>query len=202
MIYNFINCFRNDIILLGGKPMEKDLENKELYKTKTNLDFEEYKKYNKAVLKKFNHNKLVILIIILIMLLYYPWKYKVEELTIPLVLIIIFGTMIGIGIGMIILKLLCSSILKKSYKTLEKHTPESLKTEIYFYEIYLVQKSAISTYQLNYDKVYDWIETNDNFYIMTNQRQGIVIIKKNCSKKLISFLQQVKIGKEENQNNK
>lgn len=171
--------------------MVKDLKNKELYKTKTTLDFEEYKKYNKAVLKRFNHNKLLIILIIFIMLFYYFWKYQADELTMPLILSIILGTMIGIGLGMIIVKLLRSSILKKSYRILEKHTPESLKTEICFYESYLVQKSAISTYQLDYDKVYEWIETNDNFYIMTNQRQEIVIVKKNCSKKLLSFLQQL-----------
>ena len=167
--------------------MKKNIEANELYKTETNLDYEEYKKYNKALFKTFSKRKLLLLLL-LFAVIYSVVVFQNRTLTAGLIFSIILGIIIGIFLGMLLIKLLRSITIKTTYKTLEKHSKENLNTKIYFYKDYLIQESSISTYKLEYSKIYKIIETEENFYIMINERQGIAIIKKNCTEELISFL--------------
>ena len=47
-------------------------------------------------------------------------------------------------------------------------------------------------YKVFYKDLYEILETKDNFYLMLSQNQGVIIIKENCNKKLIEFIEGLK----------
>ena len=49
---------------------------------------------------------------------------------------------------------------------------------------------AVTT--LKYSQIFRILETKTNFYLLTAENQGTIIVKKNCSPALIAFLKELK----------
>lgn len=63
---------------------------------------------------------------------------------------------------------------------------------VYFYNEYLTEANVNGTTILAYADIYKIIETKTNFYIMLARNKGVIIIKQNCTPELIIFLQNLK----------
>lgn len=160
---------------------------KQLFKTTTKYTFKEYEKFNNVLRSKSNRLQLRISLLVFNILIIY------------LIVTAFIENDINLGILLIIILILFPILLLKIMKTINKKVYDShpswnnTECKILFYENYLEQTNEnFNPYKLEYKDINCILETKTNFYFMVTSNQGVIIVKNNCSPKLISFLQELK----------
>jgi len=160
---------------------------KKLFKTTTKYTFKEYEKFNNVLRSKSNKLQLKISLIVFSIALIY------------LIFTAVMENNIKFGILLIIIMILFPVLIFKVMKAINKKVYDShpswnnTEYKIVFCENYLEQTNEnYNPYKLEYKDINCIIETKPNFYIMVTTNQGVIIVKENCSSKLISFLQELK----------
>ena len=163
-----------------------------LYKTQTAYSFEEYSKYNEAVLLKQKGFKAVMIIIpVLYILLMVAVFYSTREIS--TVFVVLFALLLSTAIFIASFK----KTIKKTYYSNKAIT--SCVADFEFYDNYVREITQNGETKLEYSKIYKIIETKTNFYIMLSVNQGFIIVKANCTDGLIDFIKSLK-EKNESQN--
>lgn len=159
----------------------------QLFKTTTKYTFKEYEKFNNVLRSKSDRLQLRISLLVFTILLIY------------LIVTAFIENDINFGILLIIILILFPILLLKIMKTINKKVYDShpswnnTEYKIMFYENYLEQTNEnFNPYKLEYKDINCILETKTNFYFMVTSNQGVIIVKNNCSPKLISFLQELK----------
>lgn len=148
-----------------------------LYTMNSKFTFEEYKKFNYALLKKRHH--LLILAIYEIIL-----------------------ALIGIGTGnmfIIVFTIIFPLILywiqnrniKKIYNS--NKVVQNLDVIYEFYDTYFVEKSEHGEMKIEYSKFDEIFETKTNFYLMIAKNQGYMLPKSNMPSGLEEFIRNIKL---------
>ena len=162
-----------------------------LYETNTKITIDEYKKYNKTLFKKVNFIRGLLALIVSILLVVFIILPKANLSTIETISLFL-AYFIGFVIAVLFLKLFQNISVKSTYKKLNKNNPDVLDMKLIFYKDYMIQKTKKNEYKVYYKDLYEVLETKDNFYLMLSQNQGVIIIKSNCNKKLIEFIEELK----------
>lgn len=162
-----------------------------LYETNTKITIDEYKKYNKTLFKKVNFIRGLLALIVSILLVVFIILPKANLSTIETISLFL-AYFIGFVIAVLFLKLFQNISVKSTYKKLNKNNPDVLDMKLIFYKDYMIQKTKKNEYKVYYKDLYEILETRDNFYLMLSQNQGVIIIKENCNKKLIEFIEGLK----------
>lgn len=148
-----------------------------LYTMTSKFTFEEYKKFNYALLKKRHH--LLILAIYEIIL-----------------------ALIGIGTGnmlimvfTIVFPLILYWIQNKNIKKIynSNKVVQNLDVNYEFYDTYLVEKSEHGKMKIEYSKLDEIFETKTNFYLMIAKNQGYMLPKSDMPTGLEEFIRNIKI---------
>lgn len=156
-----------------------------LYKTQTAYSFEEYSKYNEAVLLKQKSLKAVMIIIpVLYVLLMGAVFYSTREIS--TVFVVLFALLLSTAIFIASFK----KTIKKTYYSNKAIT--SCVADFEFYNNYVREITQNGETKLEYSKIYKIIETKTNFYIMASVNQGFIIVKGNCPDGLIDFIKSIK----------
>lgn len=148
-----------------------------LYTMNSKFTFEEYKKFNYALLKKRHH--LLILAIYEIIL-----------------------ALIGIGTGnmfIIVFTIIFPLILywiqnrniKKIYNS--NKVVQNLDVIYEFYDTYFVEKSEHGEMKIEYSKFDEIFETKTNFYLMIAKNQGYMLPKSDMPSELEEFIRNIKL---------
>ena len=148
-----------------------------LYNMNSKFTFEEYKKFNYALLKKRHH--LLILAIYEIIL-----------------------ALIGIGTGnmfIIVFTIIFPLILywiqnrniKKIYNS--NKVVQNLDVIYEFYDTYFVEKSEHGEMKIEYSKFDEIFETKTNFYLMIAKNQGYMLPKSDMPSELEEFIRNIKL---------
>ena len=148
-----------------------------LYTMNSKFTFEEYKKFNYALLKKRHH--LLILAIYEIIL-----------------------ALIGIGTGnmfIIVFTIIFPLILywiqnrniKKIYNS--NKVVQNLDVINEFYDTYFVEKSEHGEMKIEYSKFDEIFETKTNFYLMIAKNQGYMLPKSDMPSELEEFIRNIKL---------
>ena len=148
-----------------------------LYTMNSKFTFEEYKKFNYALLKKRHH--LLILAIYEIIL-----------------------ALIGIGTGnmfIIVFTIIFPLILywiqnrniKKIYNS--NKVVQNLDVIYEFYDTYFVEKSEHGEMKIKYLKFDEIFETKTNFYLMIAKNQGYMLPKSDMPSELEEFIRNIKL---------
>lgn len=147
-----------------------------LYRVTSKLTFEEYKKFNNAVIKN-NH----------IMLL----------LIVALILILLGGILLG-NIFLLIFAFIYPFLFVIVKNISVKRTFESNKltknmdVTFEFYDDYFVEKHAVGEGKIFYNQLNNIIETKTNFYLMIAKNQGYMISKQDMPEGLEQFILKIK----------
>ena len=156
-----------------------------LFKTQTAYSFEEYSKYNEAVLLKQK-------------------GFKAVMITLPVLYVLLMGVVLYATkepstVFVLVLALLLSAVIfTASFKKSVKKTYYSNKAitscvaDFEFFDNYVREKTENGETKLEYSKIYKIIETKTNFYIMLSVNQGFIIVKANCTDGLIDFIKSLK----------
>ena len=156
-----------------------------LYKTQTAYSFEEYSKYNEAVLLKQKSLKAVMIIIpVLYVLLMGAVFYSTREISTVFVLVLALLLSTAIFIASF------KKTIKKTYYSNKAIT--SCVADFEFYNNYVREITQNGETKLEYSKIYKIIETKTNFYIMASVNQGFIIVKGNCPDGLVDFIKSIK----------
>ncbi len=156
-----------------------------LYKTQTAYSFEEYSKYNEAVLLKQKGFKAVMIIIpVLYVLLMGAVFYSTMEIS--TVFALLFALLLSTAIFIASFK----KAVKKTYYSNKAIT--SCVADFEFYDNYVREITQNGETKLEYSKIYKIIETKTNFYIMASVNQGFIIVKGNCPDGLVDFIKSIK----------
>lgn len=156
-----------------------------LYKTQTAYSFEEYSKYNEAVLLKQKSLKAVMIIIpVLYILLMVAVFYSTREIS--TVFVVLFALLLSTAVFIASFK----KTVKKTYYSNKAIT--SCVADFEFYDNYVREITQNGETKLEYSKIYKIIETKTNFYIMASVNQGFIIVKGNCPDGLVDFIKSIK----------
>lgn len=156
-----------------------------LYKTQTAYSFEEYSKYNEAVLLKQKSLKAVMIIIpVLYVLLMGAVFYSTREIS--TVFVVLFALLLSTAVFIASFK----KTVKKTYYSNKAIT--SCVADFEFYDNYVREITQNGETKLEYSKIYKIIETKTNFYIMASVNQGFIIVKGNCPDGLVDFIKSIK----------
>lgn len=156
-----------------------------LYKTQTAYSFEEYSKYNEAVLLKQKGFKAVMITLpVLYVLLMGAVFYSTREIS--TVFVVLFALLLSTAIFIASFK----KTIKKTYYSNKAIT--SCVADFEFYDNYVREITQNGETKLEYSKIYKIIETKTNFYIMASVNQGFIIVKSNCPDGLIDFIKSIK----------
>lgn len=162
-----------------------------LYETNTKITIDEYKKYNKTLFKKVNFIRGLLALIVSILLVVFIILPKANLSTIETISLFL-AYFIGFLLAVLFLKLFQKISVKSTYKKINKNDPDLLDMKLIFYKDYMIQKTKKHEYKVYYKDLYEVLETKDNFYLMLSQNQGVIIIKANCNKRLIEFIEGLK----------
>lgn len=156
-----------------------------LYKTQTAYSFEEYSKYNEAVLLKQKGFKAVMITLpVLYVLLMGAVFYSTREIS--TVFVVLFALLLSTAVFIASFK----KTVKKTYYSNKAIT--SCVADFEFYDNYVREITQNGETKLEYSKIYKIIETKTNFYIMASVNQGFIIVKGNCPDGLIDFIKSIK----------
>lgn len=156
-----------------------------LYKTQTAYSFEEYSKYNEAVLLKQKGFKAVMITLpVLYVLLMGAVFYSTREIS--TVFVVLFALLLSTAIFIASFK----KTVKKTYYSNKAIT--SCVADFEFYDNYVREITQNGETKLEYSKIYKIIETKTNFYIMASVNQGFIIVKGNCPDGLVDFIKSIK----------
>lgn len=156
-----------------------------LYKTQTAYSFEEYSKYNEAVLLKQKSLKAVMIIIpVLYVLLMGAVFYSTREIS------TVFALLFALLLSTVVFIASFKKTVKKTYYSNKAIT--SCVADFEFYDNYVREITQNGETKLEYSKIYKIIETKTNFYIMASVNQGFIIVKGNCPDGLVDFIKSIK----------
>lgn len=148
-----------------------------LFKVETECNFEEYKRFYRAIMNKIN--KLPVLIAVMMGMLFLLACLK-KDLVYVFIAILVPITFRVIEV----------IIAKKVYESNKMLKDITLNYE--FYEEYFEQKNTVGNTKIVYDKIYMIVETDTNFYIMIARNQGYIVNKGNCSQEFIGFIRKIR----------
>ena len=176
-----------------------------LFTTQTDLILEEYQKFNAAVMSKnYENSKLkkhlkwiwiLVAVAILEIVVFHllPGNSGAYD-TFSVILITVTAIIIILSL-VAYLFIRCPFFLNKSVEKayfsnsfLQNNRLQSFS----FYADHFEEKTNASLSKIEYSLIHTIIETETNFYILTGENQGYVIIKNNCSPELIEFIQNLK----------
>ena len=153
-----------------------------LYETNTKYDFEEYKRFNYAIVSRINKMpaKVVAVIVLFLLLAYLYMNQSLYATSVLSMSALIFPLIIIYSIN---------SNIKKTYDS--NKSMKGLKVKFEFYDSYCLYKSEMGEEKVEYKNLYKVIETKTNFYLMVAKNQGLMLVKNNCSDKLQEFLRKL-----------
>ena len=156
--------------------------------TTTMLTYDEYKKFNYAVLHKTLGFKMKILYIASAVLIIINVILIFSQGFIDSYNIAMFAF---VFIWLFLLYFIPNRQIKKTYNTTK--IIQNYNSIMTFYDDYYTEKSDFNFTQIKYDELHKIIETNTHFYLLVGEIGGSIVIKENCSAQLIEFLQKIKI---------
>lgn len=144
-----------------------------LYTARTEMTFEEYRKFNRYVNFYINRLPLVVLacaaLLCLMAYLQRDWIFVVMAVLFP-----IAGFLAR------------SRQEKKAYRSNE--SVQGTWCTYRFYEQGFEMESAIGHSRFAYRKLYRIAETKTNLYLMIAKNQGVILVKQDCPQGLVEFL--------------
>lgn len=151
--------------------MDMSGEDKALFVTKTIINQEEFKRFQKYFLNSGKYNLwskllMVLLALLVIIISYYKHNYRV------LYLVIAFSIIYPIALTVTI-----NWQIKKKYENKKKIN--ELIEEFRFYNNHFVSKLEKSCIKIAYEEVLKCVETKKDFYIFMQDNQAFIIIKNN-----------------------
>lgn len=149
-----------------------------LFTTETAYTYDEYKRFNLALMRKnliIIYSLLAALLLLVILSSVLNGWSKFGAYYIPAVVFVAAYLPFGINLT-----------IKRTYKSNKLIT----KTvgNFSFYESKVVETTDNATVNYKYSDLSSIIETQTNFYLMIAKNQGMIIVKQNCSAELIEFL--------------
>ncbi len=156
--------------------------------TETIITLDELYKLNMCLYKK-NYNNKWIYFILLVLILYsiIPNLDTFDVHT-------FIGSLIAITFILVLFRFINKRIMKKQVKNYFESNKQIQNQLIHyiFHEEYVHIQTNNSSAKLDYQKLYKIYETKENIYLMESNMSGHILIKKNCSPDLISFIKQLK----------
>jgi len=160
------------MVIIVIKEKNKGLKTKKifkiLYKTKTIISINEFKKFQKFYLNKFNSSffpKLIMVILAVVAVALNLLKGNLDIVFIVIVFIIIYP---------FLLKFALNRQINKMYKSNKKIN--MLEENINFYEDFFESKSKINYSKTFYDDIYLVCYVKVNIYIFIIDNQGFILI--------------------------
>ena len=150
-----------------------------LYKTTTKFTFEEYKRFNNAVMMK-KHVLVIMIIAILLILL--------GGILLDNLFLIVFAILYPL-----MFILVKNHSVKKVFDS--NKITQNVDVTFEFYEDYFEEKHEAGEAKIPYDKLNEIIETKTNFYLMIAKNQGYMISKQNMPDGLEEFIKKIKLEK-------
>ena len=147
-----------------------------LHKTSINYSYEEYKKFNMALVKK----KHLILLSAIAVLCIIAGGILLKNL-----FLILFGIVYPF---LFILSI--HSGIKKTFNS--NKLLQNIEVNYEFYEDHMLEKHEGGEANVPYDKLDEIIETKTNFYLMIAKNQGFMILKSNMPEGLDEFIRNLK----------
>ena len=176
-----------------------------LFTTQTDLNLDEYKKFNAAVASKNLDNSkskkrlkwicILLAVCLLEVIIFNLLPGHSDGDNTFTVIFITAAIVITVSALLAYLLMRFPFFLNKAAEKAYYSNPFLQKNhlQVYsFYEEYLEEKNNDSSAKIEYSLIHNIIETETNFYIMIGNNQGHVIIKSNCSPELIEFIQNLK----------
>ena len=147
-----------------------------LYKTTIKFTYEEYKKFNDAIMKK----KYILIVLILACLFILIGVILLQNLVL-IIFAIIYPFLFFLAKDIGVKKVFNSNSLLKD-------------KEIFFefYQDFFEIKHEAGDEKIPYDKLCDIVETKTNFYLMIAKNQGYIIKKDNMPEGLDEFIRSKK----------
>lgn len=163
-----------------------------LFTTQSVYTYEEYKRFNLAIM---NLRKVISIFAVDIVLLalmavtisvtrtMYGYPNPISR----------FFFLLAVALLLFCLLFLLATLLsiKTTYES-NKAMKRNPVSTVYFYNGHLTETNSKGAVNLAYADIYKIVETKTNFYIMLAKNNGIIIVKQNCTPELIIFLQNLK----------
>lgn len=150
-----------------------------LFETTTKYTYEEYRKFNFALLKKKHVLPLIILAEILILV---GGILSQNEFLIIFAVLYPFVFIWSLFHG-----------IKNVYHS--NKVTQDKDIHFKFYEDHFEEEHDSGNANITYDKLNEIIETKTNFYLMIAKNQGFMILKENMPEGLEEFIKNIKISK-------
>lgn len=153
-------------------------------RTTVELNLDEYMRFAFTVQrqnKKYRRAKWI-LMIGLFVLAVINFATKNKSLGILMILMVVaFPT---------VLDIMMKKQIRQAYE--QNKSIQGLKNELLFFDDHYEVHSEVGDNRYEYNKLWRIIETPTNFYIMMSETSGSVVIKSNCSDKLINHIYEIK----------
>lgn len=163
-----------------------------LFTTQSVYTYEEYKRFNFAIMNF--RQTLPILAVDIVLLVLMTITTSVMRTTYgyfyPVVRFFFFLA-VALFVSYIFVLLAALLGIKKTYES-NKAMKRNPVSTVYFYNEYLTETNSKGVVNIAYADIYKIVETKTNFYIMLAKNNGIIIVKQNCTPELIIFLQNLK----------
>ena len=148
-----------------------------LFKTSIKYTFEEYKGFTKAIYRYVYKVHIMLLVIIVAFLI----LFVITKNFMAILAAVAFPLFFVYFMNREIKKVYESNrVLKDNFSVFD------------FYDKYFEQTNAVSHSVVKYSDIYKIVETDRNIYIMVAKNEGYILLKSNCSKELIEFLNSIK----------
>lgn len=163
-----------------------------LFTTQSVYTYEEYKRFNFAIMN-FKQT-LPILAVDIVLLVLMTITTSVMRTTYGYFYTVVrffFFLAVALFVSYIFVLLAALLGIKKTYES-NKAMKRNPVSTVYFYNEHLTETNSKGVVNLAYADIYKIVETKTNFYIMLAKNNGIIIVKQNCTPELIIFLQNLK----------
>lgn len=160
------------------------MKQKELFKTKFEYSWEEYKKAQKYNYKLYWHNVLFFSIIEILIILFATILFDYGRFALFLCFFVFV-------INLVVYKVRFETVIKKSYNVQKKKNLLSKYATTFFYENYLIRKNDMFEIKVNYKDIKKIIETDNNFYIFSNVGSIIAISKSDLNRNNEEFIRNI-----------
>lgn len=154
------------------------------YTTETDLSLDEYKKYVRKMQGSQLKNNIMAIIACI-------WLIAAGAYNIYNGKTILGAFMLIVGIGApILVKVGSNNQTERDYARIKEAGGNRFRVR--FYDDRFETQNDTSHGVHEYNKLYDVLETEENFYLEIEQGHSVIIQKKNCSDELIAFLRTLK----------
>lgn len=147
-----------------------------LFKTTTKFTLDEYRKFNRAIIKK---KRILLISIIAVVLIVVSGIILDNTFFIIFAIFYPFLLLIAMNIG-----------VKRTFNS--NKLLQNVVVEYEFYQDYLLEKHESGEAKVPYEKLDSIIETKTNFYLMIAKNQGFMISKENLPEGLEDFIRNIK----------